>query len=193
MKSFIAKRLISILVNLRYLRFKLLKYKENNTKICNTFDHNFKNIPLYIMRKVSLERYYFVLNESSNSQRQWDKPTLRPPYRDIRSNSPMTIYSNVFLQQATWRTPLRPESSRQSAVTMVTSSIKLIDTDNLIHDEKMRYVWNSLYCNWWEDETWRSLTLKSRLHIVKCSTALLKTLPDFHVSSADESCHIIRS
>ena len=57
MKSFIAKRLNSILVNLRYLRFKLLKYKENK-KICNTFDHNFKNIPLYIMRKVSLERYY---------------------------------------------------------------------------------------------------------------------------------------
>ena len=61
MKSFIAKRVISILVNLRYLRFKLLKYKENNKKICDTFDHNFKNIPLYIMRKVSLERYYFVL------------------------------------------------------------------------------------------------------------------------------------
>ena len=35
---------------------KLLKYKENNKKICNTFDHNFKNIPLYneqcIIRKV---------------------------------------------------------------------------------------------------------------------------------------------
>ena len=58
MKSFIAN---SSLVNLRYLRFKLLKYKENNKKICNTFDHNFKNIPLYIMRKVSLERYYVVL------------------------------------------------------------------------------------------------------------------------------------
>ena len=63
MKSFIAKWLNSILVNLRYLRFKLLKYKENNKKICNTFDHNFKNIPLYIMRKVSLEWYYFVLYE----------------------------------------------------------------------------------------------------------------------------------
>ena len=61
MKSFIAKRLNSILVNLRYLRFKLLKYKENNKKICTTFDHNCKNIPVYIMRKVSLERYYFVL------------------------------------------------------------------------------------------------------------------------------------
>ena len=48
MKSFIAKRVNSILVNLRYLRFKLLKYKENNKKICNTFDHNFKNIPFKI-------------------------------------------------------------------------------------------------------------------------------------------------
>ena len=65
MKSFIAKRIISILVNLRYLRFKLLKYKENNKKICNTFDHNFKNIPLYIMSNVSLERYYFVLYDGA--------------------------------------------------------------------------------------------------------------------------------
>ena len=60
-EEFHRNRLNSILVNLRYLRFKLLKYKENNKKICNTFDHSFKNIPLYIMRKVSLERYYFVL------------------------------------------------------------------------------------------------------------------------------------
>ena len=57
MKSFIAKRVISILIKLRYLRFKLLKYQENHKKICNTFDHvNFKNIPLYneqcIIRKV---------------------------------------------------------------------------------------------------------------------------------------------
>ena len=52
MKSFIAKRVISILVNLRYLRYKLLKYKENNKKMYNTFDHNFKNIPLYIMGKI---------------------------------------------------------------------------------------------------------------------------------------------
>ena len=65
MKSFIAKQVNSILVNLRYLRFKLLKYKENNKKICNTSDHNLKNIPLYIMRKVSWERYYFVLNDGA--------------------------------------------------------------------------------------------------------------------------------
>ena len=65
MKSFIAKRVISIFVNLRYLRFKLLIYKENNKKICYTFDHNFKNIPLYIMSNVSLERYYFVLYDGA--------------------------------------------------------------------------------------------------------------------------------
>ena len=47
------------------LRFKLLKYEENNKKICNTFDHNFKIIPSYMMRKVSLERYYFVLYDGA--------------------------------------------------------------------------------------------------------------------------------
>ena len=47
MKSFIAKQVISILVNLRYLRLKLLKYKENK-KICDIFYHNFKNISLYM-------------------------------------------------------------------------------------------------------------------------------------------------
>ena len=47
MKSFIAKRVIPILVNFRYLRFKLMKYKENNKKMCDTFDHNF--IPLCTM------------------------------------------------------------------------------------------------------------------------------------------------
>ena len=60
LRSFIAKWVNSILVNLRYLRFKLLKYKERK-KNCNIFYHNFKNIPLCIMRKVSLERYYLVL------------------------------------------------------------------------------------------------------------------------------------
>ena len=49
MKSFIAKRVISMFVNLRYLQLKLLKYKENNKKIYDTFDHNFKNIHLCIM------------------------------------------------------------------------------------------------------------------------------------------------
>ena len=55
MKSFIAKRVNSILVNLRYLRFKLLIYKENNKKICNTFYHNFKNFFfVYIMQKQTI-------------------------------------------------------------------------------------------------------------------------------------------
>ena len=64
--SFIAKRLNSNLVNLRYLRFKLPKYKEENKKICNTFDHKSKSIPfIYIMRKVSLERNYFVLYDGA--------------------------------------------------------------------------------------------------------------------------------
>ena len=65
MKSFVAKKVISILVNLRYLRFKLLKYKKYNKKIYNTFDHNFKYIHLYIMRKIWLERYYFVLYDGA--------------------------------------------------------------------------------------------------------------------------------
>ena len=33
--------------------------------MCNTFDHNFKYIPLYIMRNVSLEWYDFVLYDSA--------------------------------------------------------------------------------------------------------------------------------
>ena len=65
MKSFIAKRVISILIKFRYLRFKLLKYKENNKKICDTVDHNFRYIPLCIMSQVSLERHYFVLYDSA--------------------------------------------------------------------------------------------------------------------------------
>ena len=52
MKSLITKQVISILVNLRYLRFKLPKYKENNNlKNLDTFGHNFKNAPLYIIAR----------------------------------------------------------------------------------------------------------------------------------------------
>ena len=47
MKSFIAKWVISILVNFWYLRFKLLKYKENNKKICDTSDFIFHFILFY--------------------------------------------------------------------------------------------------------------------------------------------------
>ena len=45
LKSLFAKTDKSIFVKLRYLRLKLLKYKENNKKIYDTFDHNFKNNP----------------------------------------------------------------------------------------------------------------------------------------------------
>ena len=52
---------ISIFINFRYLRLKLLKNKENNKKICHIFHHNFKNIPCYVMSEVSLKRFYFAL------------------------------------------------------------------------------------------------------------------------------------
>ena len=61
MKSLNSKTDISIFINLRYLRLKLLKNKENNKKICHIFHHNFKNIPCYVMSKVSLKRFYFAL------------------------------------------------------------------------------------------------------------------------------------
>ena len=49
MNSLIAKRvIISILVNFRSLRLNLLKYEENNKKMCVTFDHNFIIIYLYV-------------------------------------------------------------------------------------------------------------------------------------------------
>ena len=36
MKCFVVKRFISILVKLRYFLLNLLKYKENDKKMCNT-------------------------------------------------------------------------------------------------------------------------------------------------------------
>ena len=47
-------------INLRYLRLKLLKNKENK-KICDICYHNFKNIPCYVTSKVSLKKKYFAL------------------------------------------------------------------------------------------------------------------------------------
>ena len=87
MKSFIAKRVNSILVNLRYLRFKLLKYKENNKKMCNTFDHNFKNI----MRKVSLERNYLVLYDGAL--------TLKMSKMALNSFCDKTLHINFLNQE----------------------------------------------------------------------------------------------
>ena len=65
MKSFIAKRVNSILVNLRYLTFKLLKYKKNITKFVILLIITSKIFLYKIMRKVSLERYYFVLYDGA--------------------------------------------------------------------------------------------------------------------------------
>ena len=61
LKSLNAKTDISICINLRYLRLKLLKNKENNKKICHIFHHNFNNIPCYVMSEVTLKRFYFAL------------------------------------------------------------------------------------------------------------------------------------
>ena len=55
MKSFVAKWVISILVNLRYLRFRLLKYRENSKKFHDTFDHNFKSTA-YIYNELGIIR-----------------------------------------------------------------------------------------------------------------------------------------
>ena len=60
LKSFIAGRLSSILVNLRYLILGLLKCRENSEEVCDAFGRDFKNVPLYIMRKVSLERCFVL-------------------------------------------------------------------------------------------------------------------------------------
>ena len=52
--------------------------KKINKKICsNTFDHNFKSIALYIMRKVSLERYYFLLYDGAPALKM-SKMALNP-------------------------------------------------------------------------------------------------------------------
>ena len=57
LKNFVAKRVISILVNFRYFRFKLLKYKENNKKtnfvilLMITSDIYFNDNELGIIRK----------------------------------------------------------------------------------------------------------------------------------------------
>ena len=64
MKSLLAKTDKSIFVKLRYLRLKIKKNKENNKNFYVTFDHNFKNIPLYVMSNISFERYHFVLYDS---------------------------------------------------------------------------------------------------------------------------------
>ena len=60
-KSLNANPYISILIDFRYLRLKLLRNIENSKKICNIFHHSFKNIPCYVTSEVSLEMFYFAL------------------------------------------------------------------------------------------------------------------------------------
>ena len=74
---------ISIFINLRYLRLKLLKNKENNKKICHIFHHNFKNIPCYVMSEVSLKRFYFALFDDGLTLKNFEIGI----YRFLNSNS----------------------------------------------------------------------------------------------------------
>ena len=60
MKSLNLKTDISIFINLRYWRLKLLKNCENNKKICHIFHHNFKNIPCYVISEVSLKGFILL-------------------------------------------------------------------------------------------------------------------------------------
>ena len=78
--SFIAKRVISIFVNLRYvyLRLKLLNHKENNKKICDTFDHNFYIIPLYITNKVYQSKGIILYYMMVPLPKKFQKMALNP-------------------------------------------------------------------------------------------------------------------
>ena len=93
MKSLNAKTDIS---NLRYLRLKLLKDKENNKKICHIFHHNFKNIPCYVMSEISLLFLFALFDDGLTSK------TLKLAfYRFLHSNSSYvstkyTVYSHYF-------------------------------------------------------------------------------------------------
>ena len=77
MKSLNSKTDISIFINLRYLRLKLLKNKENNKKICHIFHHNFKNIPCYVRSEVSLKRFYFALFDDGLTLKTLTLPFIR--------------------------------------------------------------------------------------------------------------------
>ena len=50
---------------------KVAKNKENNTKICHIFHHNFKNIPCYVMSEASLKRFYFALFDDGLTLTHW--------------------------------------------------------------------------------------------------------------------------
>ena len=50
-----------IFVKLIYLQLKIKENNENDKIFCATFDHNFKNLTLYVMSNITFQRYYFVL------------------------------------------------------------------------------------------------------------------------------------
>ena len=52
---------ISIYINLRYLRLKLLKKKKKKKKKRDICHHNFKYIPCYVTSEVSLKIFYFAI------------------------------------------------------------------------------------------------------------------------------------
>ena len=45
-KSLFAKTISPFMSKWRYLRFQIKKNKENNKNFWDSFDHNFKNIPI---------------------------------------------------------------------------------------------------------------------------------------------------
>ena len=54
-------------INLRYLRLKLLKNKQNNKKLCDIFHHNFKIFLMYmyiVTSEVSLKRFFLLYLKS---------------------------------------------------------------------------------------------------------------------------------
>ena len=90
--------------------------KKNNKKICNTFDNNFKNIPLYIMRKVSLERYYFVLYDCALTSKMakmvlksfCDKTLHLVPIWNVQLHSCIAgLYTWPLRRQAAYEQPTR--------------------------------------------------------------------------------------
>ena len=53
--------LYPIFVNLRYLQFKLLKFKEYNKNICDNFNHNFFIILLYNELGISRKAFFCII------------------------------------------------------------------------------------------------------------------------------------
>ena len=95
MKSLFAKTDKSLFVKLRYLRLKIKKNKEINKNFCVTFDHNFKNIPLYVMSNISFERYYMTVTLHQKCQK-WTYRLLQ-----INSSNISAFLSNTHFIEDT--------------------------------------------------------------------------------------------